>query len=210
MYRLKRLRELIELKESTWDNIEEKRLRLLRWQELGDGYKVKALADYIATTLAMVKNYDTEINSIIENLKKHSKQKDLLEALKSCGAEIVLFIDELHMLVGAGGQEGTADAANLLKPALARGELQCLGATTFDEYASRIEPDPALERRFQKITIDEPSVAEAIAEDSVPKEEEVIAPKEPEEEGHQSVAQMLAKLKNEDATLRQHEHALAS
>ena len=82
MYRLKRLRELIELKESTWDNIEEKRLRLLKWQELGDNYKVRALTDYITTTLTMVKNYDTEINSIIENLKKHSKQKDLLEAFK--------------------------------------------------------------------------------------------------------------------------------
>ncbi|OUJ19597.1 hypothetical protein CBI45_13715, partial [Corynebacterium kefirresidentii] len=69
-----------------------------------------------------------------------------------------LFIDELHTLVGAGGAEGAIDASNILKPALARGELQCIGATTLDEYRKNIEKDAALERRFQPIQVDEPTV----------------------------------------------------
>lgn len=85
------------------------------------------------------------------------RMKDLLEALQICGTDVIVFIDELHMLVGAGGQEGTADAANLMKPALARGELQCLGATTLDEYRQYIEKDAALERRFQPVLVEEPS-----------------------------------------------------
>ncbi len=76
--------------------------------------------------------------------------------------EIILFIDELHTLVGAGGAEGAMDAANIIKPALARGELQCVGATTLDEYRKGIEKDSALERRFQSVIVDPPSVDEAI------------------------------------------------
>jgi ATP-dependent Clp protease ATP-binding subunit ClpC len=75
---------------------------------------------------------------------------------------VILFIDELHTLIGAGAAEGAMDAANILKPALARGEVQCIGATTIDEYRKRIESDPALERRFQSVMVDEPSVAETI------------------------------------------------
>ena len=74
----------------------------------------------------------------------------------------ILFIDELHMLVGAGAAEGAVDAANILKPALARGELQCIGATTLDEYRKHIERDAALERRFQPIVVDEPTVEETV------------------------------------------------
>ena len=70
---------------------------------------------------------------------------------------IILFIDELHTLVGAGGAEGAIDASNVLKPALARGEIQCIGATTFDEYRKYIEKDAALERRFQSISVDPPN-----------------------------------------------------
>jgi ATP-dependent Clp protease ATP-binding subunit ClpC len=70
---------------------------------------------------------------------------------------IILFIDELHTLVGAGGAEGAIDASNVLKPALARGEIQCIGATTFDEYRKYIEKDAALERRFQSITVEPPN-----------------------------------------------------
>ena len=73
-----------------------------------------------------------------------------------------MFIDELHTLVGAGAAEGAIDAANILKPALARGELQCIGATTLDEYRKHIEKDAALERRFQPITVSEPTVEETI------------------------------------------------
>merc|ERR1711988_2067405 len=76
--------------------------------------------------------------------------------------DIILMIDEVHTLVGAGAAEGSIDAANILKPALARGELQCIGATTIDEYRKHIEKDPALERRFQPVKVPEPSVEEAI------------------------------------------------
>ena len=76
---------------------------------------------------------------------------------------IILFIDELHLVVGAGKGDGAMDAANLLKPALARGELRCIGATTLDEYREHIEKDPALERRFQPVFVGEPSVEDTIA-----------------------------------------------
>ncbi|MBI2602529.1 MAG: AAA family ATPase [Deltaproteobacteria bacterium] len=85
--------------------------------------------------------------------------KSLIKAIQACAGNVILFIDEIHMIVGAGSAEGSADAANLLKPALARGELRCLGATTLDEYRKHIEKDPALERRFQSVTVDEPSRA---------------------------------------------------
>src|SRR5206468_5168326 len=84
------------------------------------------------------------------------------EVIKSNG-EIILFIDEIHTLVGAGGGEGAMDAANILKPALARGELRAIGATTLNEYQKYIEKDAALERRFQPVYVDEPSVEDTIA-----------------------------------------------
>ena len=77
--------------------------------------------------------------------------------------EVILFIDELHLLVGAGSAEGSMDAANVLKPALARGEVRLIGATTFDEYRKHIEKDAALSRRFQAVTVAEPSPEEAVA-----------------------------------------------
>lgn len=87
--------------------------------------------------------------------------KKVMEEIRGDG-NIILFVDELHTLIGAGAAEGAIDAANILKPALARGELQCIGATTLDEYRKHIEKDSALERRFQPITINEPTVEEAI------------------------------------------------
>lgn len=87
--------------------------------------------------------------------------KKVIDETKRAG-NIILFLDEIHTLVGAGGAEGAMDAANILKPALARGELQCVGATTLKEYHKSIEKDAALERRFQSVQVDEPSVADAI------------------------------------------------
>ena len=89
--------------------------------------------------------------------------KAVLNDLAKQEGEIVLFIDELHTLVGAGKAEGAMDASNMLKPALARGELHCVGATTLDEYRENIEKDAALERRFQKVLVDEPTVEDTIA-----------------------------------------------
>jgi ATP-dependent Clp protease ATP-binding subunit ClpC len=88
--------------------------------------------------------------------------KKILDEIRS-SREVVLFIDELHTLVGAGAAEGAIDAANILKPALARGEIQCIGATTLNEYRKYIEKDAALERRFQPVFVDEPSQSETIA-----------------------------------------------
>lgn len=91
------------------------------------------------------------------------RMKALLQDLQKQDGQVILFIDELHTLVGAGSAEGSMDAGNMLKPALARGDLRCVGATTLDEYRERIEKDAALERRFQIIQLDEPSVEATIA-----------------------------------------------
>ena len=89
--------------------------------------------------------------------------KAVLKEVEGASGRIILFIDEIHTIVGAGNAEGTMDAANLLKPALARGELRCIGATTLDEYRKRIEKDAALERRFQPVLVEQPTVADTIA-----------------------------------------------
>ena len=89
--------------------------------------------------------------------------KSVVKEVTSADGEIILFIDEIHTLVGAGGGDGAMDAANILKPALARGELRAIGATTLSEYQKFFEKDKALERRFQRVMIDEPSVEDAIS-----------------------------------------------
>jgi ATP-dependent Clp protease ATP-binding subunit ClpB len=108
-----------------------------------------------------------DLGALIAGTKYRGEFEDRLKAvLREIGeaeGEIVCFIDELHTLVGAGGAEGAVDAANMLKPALARGELRCIGATTLDEYRKHIEKDAALERRFQPIHVKEPSVEDTIA-----------------------------------------------
>ena len=90
-----------------------------------------------------------------------SRVKGLVEDVKKAG-NVILFIDEIHSLVGAGDAEGSMNAANILKPALSRGEIQVIGATTFDEYRSHIEKDAALERRFQPVTVNEPSIEDSV------------------------------------------------
>ncbi|MBL8656094.1 MAG: ATP-dependent chaperone ClpB [Altererythrobacter sp.] len=89
--------------------------------------------------------------------------KAVLDEVKGAEGQIILFIDEMHTLIGAGASEGSMDAGNLLKPALSRGELHCIGATTLDEYQKYVEKDPALQRRFQPVYIDEPSVEDTIS-----------------------------------------------
>jgi len=89
--------------------------------------------------------------------------KGVLDEVRAEGSDVVLFIDEMHTLVGAGKAEGAMDASNLLKPALARGELHCIGATTLDEYRKHVEKDPALERRFQPVLVGEPTVEDSIS-----------------------------------------------
>lgn len=89
--------------------------------------------------------------------------KAVVQEVAESNGEIILFIDEIHTLIGAGATSGSMDAANILKPALARGELHCIGATTLDEHRKHIEKDPALERRFQKVLVDEPSVEDTVS-----------------------------------------------
>ncbi len=108
-----------------------------------------------------------DMGAVVAGTKYRGEFEDRLKAvlkeIEEAHGEIILFIDELHTIVGAGSAEGAIDAANLLKPALARGELRCIGATTLDEYRKHIEKDAALERRFQPVYIGEPSVEDTIA-----------------------------------------------
>src|SRR5690606_304650 len=121
----------------------------------------------VPDTLTDKKVLSLDMGSLIAGAKFRGEVEDRLKAvlkeITRAEGRIVLFIDEMHTLVGAGAAEGAVDAANLLKPMLARGELRCVGATTLNEYRKYIEKDAALERRFQPVMVGEPSVEDTIA-----------------------------------------------
>lgn len=111
--------------------------------------------------------YSLDMGSLIAGAKFkgefEERLKTVIKEITASDGEVILFIDEIHTLIGAGGGEGAMDAANILKPILARGELKCIGATTLNEYQKYFEKDKALERRFQKVIVDEPSVEDTIS-----------------------------------------------
>ncbi|MDQ6816705.1 MAG: ATP-dependent Clp protease ATP-binding subunit, partial [Actinomycetota bacterium] len=108
-----------------------------------------------------------DIGAMVAGSKYRGEFEDRLKAvlkeIADADGQVVVFIDELHTIVGAGAAEGAVDAGNMLKPMLARGELRCIGATTLDEYRKHVEKDPALERRFQQVMVGEPSVEDTVA-----------------------------------------------
>ena len=134
---------------------------------IAEGLAQRIVAGDVPEGLKNKRVISLDIGSMIAGAKYRGEFEDrfkaFLKEVMSSNGEIILFIDELHTLVGAGGAEGAVDASNMIKPALARGELRCVGATTLDEFKKHIEKDPALERRFQQVLVAEPSVEDTIA-----------------------------------------------
>jgi ATP-dependent Clp protease ATP-binding subunit ClpB len=134
---------------------------------IAEGLAQRIVAGDVPEGLKGKRVWALDIGALLAGSKYRGEFEERLKAvlteIKNAEGEIVLFIDELHTIVGAGAAEGAVDAANMLKPMLARGELRCIGATTLDEYRKHIEKDAALERRFQPILVGEPSVADTIA-----------------------------------------------
>jgi len=132
---------------------------------IAEGLAQKIAANDVPDTLDSKRMMTLDMGLLVAGTKYRGefeeRLKKLMDEVKS-DENIILFIDEVHTLIGAGAAEGAIDAANILKPALARGELQCIGATTIDEYRKHIEKDPALERRFQPVQVPEPTVDETI------------------------------------------------
>jgi ATP-dependent Clp protease ATP-binding subunit ClpB len=134
---------------------------------IAEGLAQRIVAGDVPESLADRRLISLDIGALIAGAKYRGEFEDRLKAVlrevSEADGEIILFIDELHTIVGAGAAEGAADAANMLKPALARGELHCIGATTLDEYRKHVEKDAALERRFQPVFVGEPSVEDTVS-----------------------------------------------
>lgn len=132
---------------------------------IAEGLAQRIVQNEIPETLRDKRVMTLDMGTVVAGTKYRGEFEDRLKKIMDeirQANNVILFIDELHTLIGAGGAEGAIDASNILKPALARGELQCIGATTLDEYRKYIEKDAALERRFQPITVDEPTPEEAV------------------------------------------------
>lgn len=132
-----------------------------------EGLAMRILRGDVPESLKDKKIFSLDMGALVAGAKYRGefeeRLKAVLDEVKKSDGEIILFIDELHTIVGAGKTEGSMDAGNMLKPMLARGELHCIGATTLDEYRKYIEKDPALERRFQPVLVEEPSLEDTIS-----------------------------------------------
>ncbi|OZI10608.1 ATP-dependent Clp protease ATP-binding subunit ClpC [Bacillaceae bacterium SAS-127] len=132
---------------------------------IAEGLAQQIINNEVPETLRNKRVMTLDMGTVVAGTKYRGEFEDrlkkVMDEIRQAG-NIILFIDELHTLIGAGGAEGAIDASNILKPSLARGELQCIGATTLDEYRKYIEKDAALERRFQPIQVDEPTLDESI------------------------------------------------
>ena len=134
---------------------------------IAEGLALRIVRGDVPANLRDRKIFSLDMGALVAGAKYRGefeeRLKSVLNEVKSSEGQIILFIDELHTIVGAGKTDGAMDAGNLLKPMLARGELHCIGATTLDEYRKYIEKDPALERRFQPVMVDEPTVEDTIS-----------------------------------------------
>ena len=134
---------------------------------IAEGLALRIVRGDVPVNLRDRKIFSLDMGALVAGAKYRGefeeRLKSVLNEVKKSDGEIILFIDELHTIVGAGKTDGAMDAGNLLKPMLARGELHCIGATTLDEYRKYIEKDPALERRFQPVMVDEPTVEDTIS-----------------------------------------------
>ncbi|KAL7753752.1 hypothetical protein RI367_000683 [Sorochytrium milnesiophthora] len=132
-----------------------------------EGLAQRIVRKDVPLNLQQSKLFSLDMGALIAGAKYRGEFEERLKAVlkevKDASGQIILFIDEIHTVLGAGKTEGSMDAANLLKPMLARGELRCIGATTLDEYQKHVEKDPAFERRFQTVLVDEPSVIDTIS-----------------------------------------------
>lgn len=134
---------------------------------IAEGLALRIVAGDVPDSLKDRKVFSLDMGALVAGAKYRGEFEERLKAvlneIKNSNGQIIMFIDELHTIVGAGKSDGAMDAGNLLKPMLARGELHCIGATTLNEYRQYIEKDPALERRFQPVMVDEPSVEDTIS-----------------------------------------------